>query len=211
MDFGEFEAFVLDCVPDADDRKILQRAINRTIGTLNSKITGVFDIEKAYEVAAGVVTTETGYSYDEATQILTLPTRMKELRRVYLNDVALDQKTKTYAYDSDHKKEGIYAVVSRDELYLPDAETDGDVVEIAMLKSVAKVTGTDPATIIDVPPEWEEILLNGVLYYLTSMPNYRDEVVYEDSKEKFYTNLRSVENRELDRTPMSEVEPDYKY
>lgn len=208
MLFADYEATITDYL-DTVERKMLRRVANRVIASINSKITGIYEVQQAYEVVSGSVNAETGYSYTEGE--LTLPDTVKRILGVYLNNEPLKKRPMEVTYDPDYADYALYSVISRNTLHIPGAETDGDIVKIEMLRNIPEVADTDSATDIQVPPQWNELLISGSLYYLASLKKYRDEVIYEDNAQKFQQELSAIEGIELYRAPLDEIEPEYRY
>lgn len=163
------------------------------------------DYIKAYDVA-------TGYTFDDATKILTLSDTLKELRWVYIDEDELTSQSYDYVSDSENTDKKVYYTWSFTEILLPSALlSTGEKLRIQYLRMLQEVSSTALSTVLDIPVLMKQAFLAGVHADIATMPQYRDENIFELYNSRWQTSLIALDGQVLDRMPFPDRNLDYLY
>lgn len=128
----------------------------------------------------------TGYSYNHLTGVIELPNTVKEIVEIFKDGEELK------AVDYDDLNNGTYlktfASIGRRKFVI-SSDIYGTDIEILAWFDIENISITTQLTVIDVPVDYEDIIQDGVIYYLTSMPSYKNEFLNKESKESFFSAI----------------------
>ena len=134
-----------------------------------------------------------GYSYNHLTGEIELSTTVKETIEIFSDGYELDVKD----YDNVNIEQQLltYASISRRK-FIISPDIYGTDIEILAWFDLPNISATVQGTLVDVPIDYEDIIQDGVIYYLTSMPQYKDEFLNGESKEKFYSGIQLLKDEQ---------------
>lgn len=144
---------------------------------------------------------------------ISYPTAVKRLIRVYKNDVELTARGYEYVQDSGNTTDHVYASKGRYGFILPSGMlvTDGDKIKTLVDKVIGTISTFTTSTTITIPAELEGLLEDGVKYHLFQRPEWRNEVLLNEYKEKFLIGMKELAAWESGRTPYANFTPDFQY
>ena len=133
------------------------------------------------------------WDYNTTLKRLRLSDDVFEVLEVYIDDVEWEKVTYASVTDSDNSSEKYWAQIGR-FLYFPIdlADTSG-ILRIRVKRQYTFVDNVvNKDAIVDLPENYRQLLISGVLYALTSRPKYREENVFSINKEIFERELSSL-------------------
>lgn len=154
-----------------------------------------------------------GYTWDYRKRTLTLPSYLKELLKVFVDDEAFEKAGHEKVYDTDYSDSTIYASLSREQIKLTSGYMAGDGAElkIGMLRDLKPLTSTDPTAEIDIPAQLDQVFRSGVIYDIATQPQYRDEITVEKHQEQWNQGLAFAQDLELTRMPTTNYDRTFDY
>ena len=213
MNFGEINSQIQADISGLTQKLEVLRALNRVIRDINARFPGHLQVETGLTNSAGTLTASTDYTWDNTNKILTLPDYCKKLLMVFENNTELERRGFEFVKDSDNDDELAFAIHSRNKISLAGdlADTADDIIQIKMLKDFTVLTSSASSTTLDTPDQLDEVLLNGIRYYIYAKPAYRDDVLLKLSGEQYTEGLKAVMELEETRSPIEEADKQYKY
>jgi len=132
-------------------------------------------------------------SYNHLTGDITMGDDIKESQEIFADDSELD------VVDLDQ-----LAADATLETYTPlgrrkfriSSDVLGSDISVMGWYDITNISASTRTTVIDVPSDYEEIIQEGVIYFLTSMPQYKDEFINKEAKEKFYSMLQLLRDEQ---------------
>ncbi len=157
-----------------------------------------------------------GYSWDEVNQELTLKESLNQLIDVFVDDVAMTKKDHDTVFDSDNADEAYYTKLGRSKVKLTSGifGSEDGTVKVKILDDIAAPATITPTTDIDIPPQYEALMENGVLYFLLSRPKHRlgDDKAREEAQSAYFQALGDLSRIETERDVDSvKYEKEYNY
>jgi len=135
-----------------------------------------------------------GYSYEYLTGVISFPESVKEVIEIFADGSELD------AMDYDDVNSGefneCYAATARRTVQI-STDVNGMTIELKAWYDIDNITATSQITVINVPKDYEDIIQDGVIYYLTSMPTYKDEFLNKENKESFFSALQLLNQSQM--------------
>jgi len=202
------------------------------IATTNETST-LFTLASGEEISAAtdetatlqVVSVNSDYSWDGT--FLTLSPYCREIREVIYNDgtdtyelSSEDIKT-VQNYDADasllYSSKYMFARYDRNKLLFPTTligYSSNSTVKVTFLKDIKPLSKEDSlsdSTEITIPLSMEQILINGVLYYLYSMPKYSNENLWKINERAYLSGLAKAKESEIQNLPQEPKAKDYSY
>ena len=134
-----------------------------------------------------------GYSYNHLTGEIDMPATVKETVEIFSDGNELD----VVDYDDLNNSKYLltYAPTGRHK-FIISPDIYGTDIEILAWFDLTNITATAQSTTIDVPVDYESIIQDGVIYYLTSMPTYKDEFLNKDTKERFFVAIQVLSDEQ---------------
>jgi hypothetical protein len=174
-----------------------------------------------------VVSVNSDYSWDSENLLLTLTPYCREIREVIYNDgtdayelSSEDIKT-VQNYDADasllYSSKYMFARYDRNKLLFPTTligYSSNSTVKVTFLKDIKPLSKEDSlsdSTEISIPLSMEQILINGVLYYLYSMPKYSNENLWKINERAYLSGLAAGKESEIQNLPQEPKAKDYSY
>lgn len=204
------------------------------IATTNETST-LFTLASGEEISAAtdetatlqVVSVNSDYSWDSENLLLTLTPYCREIREVIYNDgtdayelSSEDIKT-VQNYDADasllYSSKYMFARYDRNKLLFPTTligYSSNSTVKVTFLKDIKPLSKEDSlsdSTEITIPLSMEQILINGVLYYLYSMPKYSNENLWKINERAYLSGLAKAKESEIQNLPQEPKAKDYSY
>jgi len=204
------------------------------IATTNETST-LFTLASGEEISAAtdetatlqVVSVNSDYSWDSENLLLTLTPYCREIREVIYNDgtdayelSSEDIKT-VQNYDTDasllYSSKYMFARYDRNKLLFPTTligYSSNSTVKVTFLKDIKPLSKEDSlsdSTEISIPLSMEQILINGVLYYLYSMPKYSNENLWKINERAYLSGLAKAKESEIQNLPQEPKAKDYSY
>ena len=133
------------------------------------------------------------WDYNTTLKRLRLSDDVYEVLEVYIDNVEWEKVTYAAVTDSDKTSEKYWAQIGR-FLYFPIdlADTSG-ILRIRVKRQYSFVDNVvNKDAIVDLPENYRQLLISGVLYALTSRPKYRDENIFNINKEAFERELSTL-------------------
>jgi len=145
----------------------------------------------------------TGYTWDEVNQELTLKESINQLIDVYVDDVQMTKKDHDSVFDSDNASEAYYTKLGRSTVKLTSGifGSEDGTVKVKVLEDIAELTTATYTTVIDVPQQYEQLIENGVLYFLLSRPKHRqgDDKLRDSAQSAYFQALGDLSKLETER------------
>jgi len=174
-----------------------------------------------------VVSVNSDYSWDSENLLLTLTPYCREIREVIYNDgtdtyelSSEDIKT-VQNYDADasllYSSKYMFARYDRNKLLFPTTligYSSNSTVKVKFLKDIKPLSKEDlvtDSTEISIPLSMEQILINGVLYYLYSMPKYSNENLWKINERAYLSGLAKAKESEIANLPQEPKAKNYSY
>jgi len=156
---------------------------------------------------------ENGYSFNNTTRILTLKDQVKSILEVYENYTELENNTYEYVTDSNNSDELAYHYYSRNSIYLPTwlMNAKDDACQIKIMRDLAEITSDDGATVIDIPPQLKNTLINGCLFYLYGIEQYKNPDKMKYNGDLYFGSFEAINKTEHNRSPQTERKRKYIY
>lgn len=116
----------------------------------------------------------TGYSWDNVTKQLELKAGVKQLKDVFVNDVALTKKEHDVVYHVDNADKAFFTQLGRSTIKLTESYfgAEDGTIKVKILEMLTELTTTTYLTVIDVPLQYETLVEQGVLHFLLSRPKH---------------------------------------
>lgn len=217
-------------LPNITETKLIYRGITRVIRDINSRYPGIMTTELALTIEGGFsdgfsngfsMTTEENYGWDTDTAMLSISPYTREIRDVYHNtqeltrehiDTINNYNTSLSTYAGDKY---IYARYDRNRLKFPSVLlTADDTITIKYLKDLIPLTKLDELnsdTELDIPLSFEQVLINGVLFYLYGSNKYKDNDLYKINERAYYAGLNDAKDSEIRNTQLETKVRKYNY
>ena len=150
-------------------------------------------------------TVTSGYSWDNVEKQLELKAGINQFIDVLVNDEELTRKDHETVFATSNDSEPFYAKIGRSVVKLTGAifGSEDGTIKVKILADIAELTTTTPATVIDIPQQYEALMEQGVLYFMLSRPKHAGNMDLRDKMQKFYnqalTDLNVLEyNRDVE-------------
>tara|TARA_Y100000310_G_scaffold172071_1_gene172180 strand:+ start:543 stop:1289 length:747 start_codon:yes stop_codon:yes gene_type:complete len=134
-----------------------------------------------------------GWDWNTSENRLRLSDDVYEVLEVYIDDVEWEQVTYEVVKDSNNSSEKYWSQVGRNIWFPLDLADETTTIKLNCKRQysfVDQVIGED--AIIDVPENYRQLLISGVLYNLTARPKYRDENIFAVNKQTFESEFQSL-------------------
>ena len=154
-----------------------------------------------------------GWDWDTTENRLRLSDDVYEVLEVYIDDVEWEQVTFESVKDSNNTSEKYWSQIGRNIWFPLDLADEKSTIKINCKRqypSINQVIGLK--SIIDVPENYRQLIISGVLFNLTARPKYRDENLFAVNKQTFESEFQSLKGsyHNLESTYESR-ETTYKY
>jgi hypothetical protein len=166
MTLGDIRRAVKDKFPDSDLSKI-DRCFISTIDYLNSQIKGNKGIKNAVAYNGTDFTAETGFTYESATQILTLPVDCLEVMAVFVGNYRYEAMSADM-FEQHSKDNPYYTVLNREQIKLSSTVAShlitGQYIKIEGSWGISLPNPLTPnGTISTIPKQWEQLIKYGTI------------------------------------------------
>ena len=134
-----------------------------------------------------------GWDWNTTENRLRLSDDVYEVLEVYIDDEEWEQVTFEAVKSSDNTSEKYWSQVGRNIWFPLDLADETTTIKINCKRQysfVDQVVGEN--AIIDVPENYRQLLISGVLYNLTARPKYRDENLFAINKQTFESEFQSL-------------------
>lgn len=134
-----------------------------------------------------------GYSYNHLTGVIGFPNTVKEIVEIFKDG----EELKVVDYDDLNNGTYLktYASLGRRKFVI-SSDIYGTDIEILAWFDLENLSVTTQATVIDVPEDYEDIIQDGVIYYLTSMPLYKDEFLNGKTETSFFSAIQILRDEQ---------------
>jgi hypothetical protein len=183
------------------------------VATLVLTVTNTIVTEGPTACTAFSYVKTTGYGYDPNTCLLTLPDKCKQLLEVFENDDELENQTFEYVTDTSNDSEKVFHTYSHSQLLLPTwlMDASNDELTVKMLRDLAAITSDDSTTTIDVPQQMKQALINGCLFYLYAINQYKNPDQMKTNSELYFKQLEEINLATNSRFPSTQRTRKYNY
>ena len=153
------------------------------------------------------------YSFDWTNSTVTLGSRTKIVDQVFIDDLELEIKDQPYAYNSDRTKDYVATFTGRRVMHLPSNRFtgSGDTLKFRVEKDLSVIDTTDWDTTIDIPSQYEQVLISGTKYCLLALPKYKDADLYTVEQQNYTSEMQALQNNEVKRLPGEDIDVTYRY
>ena len=170
--------------------------IQVSTGSLNTSIDGmsttIIESETTTNIDA-IGRFKFGWDWNTTENRLRLSDDVYEVLELYIDDEEWEQVTFEAVKDSDNTSEKYWSQVGRNIWFPLDLADETTTIKINCKRQysfVDQVVGEN--AIIDVPENYRQLLISGVLYNLTARPKYRDENLFAVNKQTFESEFQSL-------------------
>ena len=170
--------------------------IQVSTGSINTSIDGMTTIAIELEDTTNVESMgrfKFGWDWNTTENRLRLSDDVYEVLEVYIDNVEWEQVTFEAVKDSNNASEKYWSQVGRNIWFPLDLADETTVIKINCKRQysfVDQVLGEN--AIIDVPENYRQLLISGVLYNLSARPKYRDENLFTVNKQTFESEFKSL-------------------
>lgn len=70
---------------------------------------------------------------------------------------------------------------------------------------------TDWDTEIDIPLQYEQVLISGAKYCLLALPKYKDADMYAVEQQNYTSEIQALKMNEVKRLPGEDIDVTYRY
>ena len=170
--------------------------IQVSAGTLNLKIeemtTTNIESETTYNIEV-MSRFNFGWDWNTTDNRLRLSDDIYEVLEVYIDNEEWEQVTYEDAKDSNNTSEKYWSQVGRYLWFPLDLADETTTLRINCKRQYSYVDSVvDDQAIIDVPENYRQLIISGVLYNLTARPKYRDENIFAINKQTFESEFQSL-------------------
>jgi hypothetical protein len=153
------------------------------------------------------------YSFDWTNSTVTIGPRTKIVEEVFINDLELEMKDQPYAYDSDRTKDYVATFIGRSVIHIPSNRFTGadDTLKFRIEKDISVIDTTDWDTEIDIPLQYEQVLISGAKYCLLALPKYKDADMYAVEQQNYTSEIQALKMNEVKRLPGEDIDVTYRY
>ena len=170
--------------------------IQVSTGSLNTSIDGmsttIIESETTTNIDA-IGRFKFGWDWNTTENRLRLSDDVYEVLEVYIDDEEWEQVTFEAVKSSDNTSEKYWSQVGRNIWFPLDLADETTTIKNNCKRQysfVDQVVGEN--AIIDVPENYRQLLISGVLYNLTARPKYRDENLFAINKQTFESEFQSL-------------------
>ena len=170
--------------------------IQVSTGSLNTSIDGmsttIIESETTTNIDA-IGRFKFGWDWNTTENRLRLSDDVYEVLEVYIDDEEWEQVAFEAVKSSDNTSEKYWSQVGRNIWFPLDLADETTTIKINCKRQysfVDQVVGEN--AIIDVPENYRQLLISGVLYNLTARPKYRDENLFAINKQTFESEFQSL-------------------
>jgi hypothetical protein len=218
MTLKAFHTLIMGEIAGLTDIQKINMAANRVIRHLNTVLTARKEMVLAMQAASA----ETGFTWDSTNKTLKMPSNIKRVEKVVIQDTSTLLKTDfdlmpdEYVENEDNDEKNVFYFLTYNTLQFARENAyvgvTGYNVEIHGLETLGTIDN-DPASSnkIDVPEIWEELILAGTMKHLTLAGKYKDEDVYRMNSKLYNQLMGAVEENEALAEPMSDSGSSYNY
>ena len=170
--------------------------IQVSTGSINTSIDGMTTIAIELESTTNIDAMgrfKFGWDWNTTENRLRLSDDVYEVLEVYIDNVEWEQVTFEAVKDSNNASEKYWSQVGRNIWFPLDLADETTVIKINCKRQysfVDQVLGEN--AIIDVPENYRQLLISGVLYNLSARPKYRDENLFTVNKQTFESEFKSL-------------------
>ena len=170
--------------------------IQVSTGSLNTSIDGMsttaIESESTTNIDA-IGRFKFGWDWNTTENRLRLSDDVYEVLEIYIDDVEWEQVTFESVKDSNNSSEKYWSQVGRNIWFPLDLADETTTIKINCKRQYSFVEQVvDENAIIDVPENYRQLLISGVLYNLTARPKYRDENLFAVNKQTFESEFQTL-------------------
>lgn len=160
-----------------------------------------------------IIRPSVAYQFDTENNELTVPSDVKEIIKVFENNLELDSRSFEFVNDSNNSTELVYNIRQRSKIRFPSGIGDGvdDEIHVKVNKDVSEFLNTASAASIEIPTSMKETIISGTLSYLLATPEFKDEDLFALNKDSYDSGLEAISELEKERSPSAKHERDYDY
>ena len=153
------------------------------------------------------------YQFDAENNELTVPSDVKEIIKVFENNVELDPRSFEFVNDSNNSTELVYNIRERSKIRFPSGigDTAADELHVKVNKDVPEFLNAASAAFIEIPTSMKETIIAGTLSYLLATPEFKDQDLFALNKDAYASGLSAISELEKERSPSAKHERDYDY
>ena len=160
-----------------------------------------------------IIRPSVSYQFDAENNELTVPSDVKEIIKVFENNVELDSRSFEFVNDSNNSTELVYNIRERSKIRFPSGigDTAADELHVKVNKDVSEFLNTASAAFIEIPTSMKETIISGTLSYLLATPEFKDQDLFALNKDSYDSGLALISELEIERSPAAKHERDYDY
>ena len=153
------------------------------------------------------------YNFDWTNSTVTLGPRTKVVDQVFIDNLELEIKDHEYTYNTDRTKEYIATFTGRRIMHLPSSRFSGinSTLKFKVEKDISIIDTTDWDTEIDIPAQYEQVLISGAKYCLLALPKYKDADQYAVEQQNYTSEIQALQILEVKRLPGEDIDVNYRY
>lgn len=181
----------------------------------NDKIVVSEDIDTDLHIAGTLsgFTVDSDYTWDYVNKELTLPTYVREINEVYVNEEKLLPRDLEYISNTDYNDELVYSPISDNVIKLPSwlMDTEDDNMSIEIMRNLAVITSDSDSTDVGIRTRMENMFIAAVFFDLYSSPEFKDTDLATINFNDFNQSVANYNQEEIRRLPTKLRELRYKY
>ena len=179
-----------------DEIGLHKALIQVNTGTLSTGIDGMLttNIESETTTAINLMGRfRFGWDWNTTDYRLRLSDDIYEVLDVYVDEEEWEQVDYETVKSSDNTSEKYWSQVGRNIWFPLDLADETTSLRINCKRQYSFVDQViDEEAIIDVPENYRQLLISGVLYNLTARPKYKDENIFAVNKQTFESEFQSL-------------------
>ena len=179
-----------------DEIGLFKDLIQVNTGSLNTTIDGMTTtaIESETSTAINLIGRfKFAWDWNTTDYRLRLSDDIYEVLDVYVDEEEWEQVDYETVKSSDNTSEKYWSQVGRFIWFPLDLADETTSLRINCKRQYSFVESViDESAIIDVPENYRQLLISGVLYNLTARPKYKDENIFAVNKQTFESEFQSL-------------------
>ena len=179
-----------------DEIGLFKDLIQVNTGSLNTSIDGMTTTAIESETTTNIDEIGRflyGWDWNTTENRLRLSDDIYEVLDVYIDDEEWEQVDYETVKSSDNTSENYWSQVGRNIWFPLDLADETTTLKISCKRQYSFVDQViDDDAIIDVPENYRQLLISGVLYNLTARPKYKDENIFAVNKQTFESEFQSL-------------------
>jgi len=153
----------------------------------------------------------TDFSYDSTDYSLKLDDSITRVAKVFLDDEEWENWPYEVVKNTSNSDQHIYHFNGRNIYFPKDIGESSEVIKLIVEMYFPEIT----EDMVLVPLTYQNILIDGAMYYLMRIPKYRDETKYStyfnEVKKSFFDQIEELEQKNFELAPKQYVPKKFFY